>query len=140
MVLLLPRTGKACGEGVTKLAPGADRAPLRPVAGWLDQQERGRLAGIGRQVPVSTVGPEGSLRTALVWLDDALVARIDGVAGEQGRSRLVREAVQIYLDDLERWERLRSLRGSVLDQGHDWDADPAGWVRRQRTTDPRRVG
>jgi len=26
------------------------------------------------------------------------------------------------------------------DTGHDWDDDPAAWVRQQRRADPRRAG
>ena len=30
--------------------------------------------------------------------------------------------------------------GQVSDRGHDWDDDPAAWVRRQRHGDQRRAG
>lgn len=40
----------------------------------------------------------------------------------------------------ERWEAIESAIGSIPDTGHDWDEDPAAWVRAQRRADPRRVG
>lgn len=75
-----------------------------------------------------------------IELDDDLVARIDVVAGPRGRSRFVREAIERALEWKNRWDLIESARGTISDQGHDWDDDPAEWVRRQRFSDPRRVG
>ncbi|HSH59250.1 MAG TPA: hypothetical protein VK988_06325 [Acidimicrobiales bacterium] len=73
-------------------------------------------------------------------MDDELVADVDAVAGRRGRSRFVREAVLVALDQRKRADLIRAARGSVIDEGHDWDDDPARWVRRQRRTDRRRTG
>jgi len=73
-------------------------------------------------------------------LDDELVADVDAVAGQRGRSRFIREAVATALDQRKRAALIRSARGTVIEHGHDWDADPARWVRRQRRDDRRRVG
>jgi len=73
-------------------------------------------------------------------MDDAIIARIDASTGRRGRSRFVRDAVLAALDGLTRAELIRSSRGSIADQGHDWDDDPAGWVHGQRRSDRRRVG
>ncbi|MBA2752581.1 MAG: hypothetical protein H0U41_10205 [Actinobacteria bacterium] len=73
-------------------------------------------------------------------MDDHLVADVDAVAGQRGRSQFVREAVVAALDQRKRAALIRSARGSVIEHGHDWDADPVRWVRRQRRDDRRRVG
>jgi hypothetical protein len=43
-------------------------------------------------------------------------------------------------DDAERWAMILSAIASIPDTGHEWDEDPAAWVRAQRRADPRRVG
>lgn len=73
-------------------------------------------------------------------IDEALVRRIDEATGERGRSQFVRQAVIAALENRERLVLLRSARGSIAGTGHDWDADPAGWVRAQRRGDMRRIG
>ena len=74
-------------------------------------------------------------------IDDALVAEIDDLAGPRGRSAFVREAVRDAVDRRRREYRIRRSAGLVRDGGHEWDGDPADWVRRQRAGDPkRRVG
>jgi metal-responsive CopG/Arc/MetJ family transcriptional regulator len=73
-------------------------------------------------------------------IDEELVARIDASAGQRGRSRFIREAVVTALDQRARAELIRSSRGAIQNQGHEWDQDPAGWVRDQRRSDRRRVG
>lgn len=65
-------------------------------------------------------------------LDKALIRRIDEAAGPRGRSAFVREAIEKALDQKLRLEDFRSAAGSILDEGHEWDADPGEWVRRQR--------
>jgi predicted transcriptional regulator len=75
-----------------------------------------------------------------IELDDALVRRIDEIAGPRRRSQFVRDAVGAALDARERAEMIRSAMGSIADVGHDWDDDPAEWVRSQRRADRRRVG
>jgi hypothetical protein len=44
------------------------------------------------------------------------------------------------LTDEQRWELIESGFGAIPDEGHEWDADPAEWVRHQRFQDERRVG
>lgn len=74
-----------------------------------------------------------------IEIDDELVARIDAFAGQRGRSRFIREAVVSAVDHQMRAELIRSSRGSIESRGHDWDDDPADWLRGQRRSDRRRV-
>ena len=74
-----------------------------------------------------------------ISLDDDLVAELDRVAGPRDRSRYISRAVRRALDDDRRRAALESVLGSVADFGHEWDEDPAAWVRRQRA-DERRAG
>jgi hypothetical protein len=73
-------------------------------------------------------------------LDPDLVAEVDAKAGRRGRSKFIRTAVRSALDQEARWEALVSAMGSISDRGHEWDSDPAAWVRKQRRVDKRRVG
>jgi predicted transcriptional regulator len=75
-----------------------------------------------------------------IELDDALVKQVDELAGPRGRSGFVRAAIERAVQQELRWSRLESAAGAIAAQGHEWDADPAGWVRKQRRADPRRVG
>jgi metal-responsive CopG/Arc/MetJ family transcriptional regulator len=75
-----------------------------------------------------------------ITLDDELVKELDERVGPRRRSAFIAEAVERALDDKRRWELIKSARGSIAAHGHEWDADPAGWVRAQRRADPRRVG
>jgi metal-responsive CopG/Arc/MetJ family transcriptional regulator len=75
-----------------------------------------------------------------VYLDDELVAELDRVAGQRGRSSYIEQAVRQKLDEQRRWEKIRAAYGTIADEGHDWDSDVARWVHEQRRTDPRRVG
>lgn len=75
-----------------------------------------------------------------IELDDELVGRVDEVAGPRGRSAFVRQAIEAAVDQEERWRALESAFGAIPETGHDWDADPAAWVRAQRHSDPRRSG
>jgi predicted transcriptional regulator len=75
-----------------------------------------------------------------VIIDDDLVERVDRVAGERGRSGWIVKVITDALDHEERWEAILDGLGSIPDTGHDWDEDPAAWVRAQRSSDPRRVG
>ena len=73
-------------------------------------------------------------------IEKPLIDRIDEVAGERGRSQFVRQAVIAALDNQDRQRLLRSARASIAPTGHEWDSDPAQWVRRQRRGDVRRIG
>lgn len=75
-----------------------------------------------------------------IELDDALVAKVDELAGPRGRSAFVRAAIERAVRMDLRWADVEAAAGSISDEGHDWDADPAEWVRQQRRADPRRAG
>ena len=75
-----------------------------------------------------------------VALEDALVAELDRRAGARRRSAFVAELIKRGLEDERRWDDIESALGSVPDSGHEWDEDPAMWVRRQRHGDQRRSG
>ena len=73
-------------------------------------------------------------------MDDDLVAELDRRAGAGRRSAFIAELVRRGLDDEHRWDDIEAALGAVPDRGHEWDADPAAWVRRQRRGDSRRSG
>ena len=75
-----------------------------------------------------------------IELDDGLIAEVDGIAGPRQRSAFVREAVRAAVDQHKRWRLITQAAGSISDTGHDWDVDPAEWVRNQRFGDTTRVG
>jgi predicted transcriptional regulator len=75
-----------------------------------------------------------------IELDDDLVAQVDELAGPRGRSAFVRTAIQRAVLQEARWADIEAAAGTVADGGHDWDSDPAGWVRAQRHSDARRAG
>lgn len=75
-----------------------------------------------------------------IELEDALVAKVDGIAGPRGRSSFVRLAVERAVEQEQRRAELRSAAGTIADHSHEWDADVAGWVRLNRRTDGRRAG
>jgi hypothetical protein len=75
-----------------------------------------------------------------IELDDRLVADVDQLAGPRGRSAFVRTAIEQAVRQAQRWRDIESAAGVIDDQGHDWDADPAAWVREQRRADSRRAG
>ena len=75
-----------------------------------------------------------------ILLDDDLVRELDRRVGARRRSAYIARAVERALEDDRRWELMESSIGSIADEGHEWDADPATWVREQRVGDSRRVG
>lgn len=76
-----------------------------------------------------------------ISLDDELVAELDRrVGGSRRRSGFIAATLKQALDDQRRWDQIEASLGSITDEGHDWDEDPAAWVRAQRRADPRRVG
>jgi Arc/MetJ family transcription regulator len=75
-----------------------------------------------------------------IELDDELLAKVDKITGPRGRSGFVRVAIERAVEQEQRWADLESAAGSIGDIGHDWDPDPAGWVREQRRADRRRAG
>ena len=75
-----------------------------------------------------------------IALDDDLVQELDRRAGSRQRSALIAELVRRGLDDERRWDDIEAALAQIPDTGHDWDADPAEWVREQRHGDVRRAG
>ena len=75
-----------------------------------------------------------------ISLDDELVDELDKRVGSRRRSTFISEALRRALDDERRWEDIEAGLGTLSDSVHEWDADPAGWVRAQRRSDPARVG
>jgi Arc/MetJ family transcription regulator len=74
-----------------------------------------------------------------ISLDDELIAELDRAVPPRDRSRFIGHAVRRALDEDKRRAALEAALGSIDDTGHDWDDDPAEWVRRQRS-DERRAG
>jgi Arc/MetJ family transcription regulator len=75
-----------------------------------------------------------------ISLDDDLVEQLDKRVGRRRRSTFIGETLRRALEDERRWEDIDAGLGALSDDGHEWDADPAGWVRAQRRSDPARVG
>ncbi|MDP9441314.1 MAG: hypothetical protein M3P34_03860 [Actinomycetota bacterium] len=75
-----------------------------------------------------------------IVLDDSVVAELDARVGARQRSRFIAEAVRTALDDERRWAEIEAGLASIADTGHEWDDDPAGWVRQQRAADATRIG
>jgi Arc/MetJ family transcription regulator len=73
-------------------------------------------------------------------IDAKLVAQLDKRVGKRKRSAYITELLRRALEDQRRWDDIFAALGKIEDKGHDWDADPAAWVRQQRRSDPRRVG
>jgi len=73
-------------------------------------------------------------------LDPRLVAQLDRRLGRRKRSAFIAETVRRALDDERRWDDVLASLGKLVDAGHEWDRDPASWVRHQRRADVRRVG
>ena len=74
-----------------------------------------------------------------ISLADDLLAAVDQQVGPRERSAFIERAVRRALEEGARDEALESAFGAIADTGHEWDDDPAAWVRRQRADD-RRVG
>jgi len=75
-----------------------------------------------------------------ISLDEELIERLDRRVGVRRRSAYIAEAVRRALDDDLRWSLIESSIGAIDADGHEWDEDPAAWVRAQRSVDDRRVG
>lgn len=75
-----------------------------------------------------------------IALDDELVAELDRRAGARRRSAFVAELIKRGIEDERRWDDIEAALGSLPDSGHEWDDDPAAWVRRQRRGGGRRSG
>ena len=68
------------------------------------------------------------------------MAELDRRVGKRRRSAFIARVLRRTLDDERRWDEILSSIGAIDDAGHDWDQDPAAWVRAQRRGDQRRVG
>jgi hypothetical protein len=75
-----------------------------------------------------------------ISLDDGLIAELDRRAGRWQRSAFIARTVERALEDERRWEEIEASLGRVEDRGHDWDRDPAAWVRAGRRAERQRVG
>ena len=75
-----------------------------------------------------------------ITLEDDLVEELDRLAGKRRRSAFITHLIRRGLEDERRWDDIEASLGTIDDSGHDWDADPAQWVRDQRSGDSRRVG
>jgi hypothetical protein len=75
-----------------------------------------------------------------IALDDELVADLDRRVGPRRRSAFIAELVRRGLEDEQRWDDIESALGALSDTGHEWDDDPASWVRSERRRDVRRAG
>lgn len=71
-----------------------------------------------------------------IVLEHDLVQEIDRRAGPRRRSAFITELVQRGLEDERRWDDIEAALGALPDTGHEWDDDPAAWVRQQRRADP----
>ena len=75
-----------------------------------------------------------------ISLDDDLVEELDKRVDRRRRSTFIADALRRALDDARRREDIEAGLGALADEEHEWDADPAGWVRAQRFSDSHRVG
>jgi len=75
-----------------------------------------------------------------IALDDELVAELDRRVGPRRRSAFIAELIKRGLEDERRWDDIESALGALAETTHDWDDDPAAWVRAQRRGDARRAG
>ena len=75
-----------------------------------------------------------------IALDDELVAEVDRRVGPRRRSAFIADLIRREIESDKRWEDITSALGALADTGHEWDDDPAAWVREQRRGDARRSG
>jgi hypothetical protein len=75
-----------------------------------------------------------------IALDDEIVAELDRLVGPRRRSAFIAELIRRGLDDERRWDDIEASVGQLGDEGHEWDGDPAEWVRAQRRGDSLRAG
>jgi metal-responsive CopG/Arc/MetJ family transcriptional regulator len=75
-----------------------------------------------------------------IALDDDLVADLDRRVGPRRRSAFIAELIRRGLEDERRWDDIEAALGAIADMGHEWDDDPAMWVKEQRHGDVRRAG
>lgn len=74
-----------------------------------------------------------------ISIDDDLIRELDRRIGARQRSAFIERALRRELADISRLEAIDAAIGSIGGHRHEWDDDPADWVRAQRS-DPRRTG
>ena len=139
-----------CPGGYRAFVP----APLPPPIAW-DADLASALSPIRRSADWRAQGAASpsricsSSRCAVCYdkhmrlhitLDDELVAELNQRAGARRRSAFIGQLVRRALEDERRWDDIEAALGTIADSGHDWDDDPAAWVRSQRREDVRRSG
>ena len=67
-----------------------------------------------------------------ISIDDELLSQLDERVGSRDRSGFIERAVRRALEDATRNDALDAALGAIADSGHEWDTDPATWVRDQR--------
>jgi metal-responsive CopG/Arc/MetJ family transcriptional regulator len=75
-----------------------------------------------------------------ITLEDELVGEVDRRVGARRRSAFIAQAVRQALDERRRWEQIEAAIGAIDSSGHEWDDDPAAWVRQQRLREGARLG
>jgi hypothetical protein len=75
-----------------------------------------------------------------ISLDEDLIAELDRRAGRGRRSAFIAQTIERALEDERRWEEIEASLGAIEDGSHEWDRDPAAWVRSGRRADSARVG
>jgi hypothetical protein len=75
-----------------------------------------------------------------ITLDEEIVRELDRRVGPRGRSAFITAALERVLTDEQRWDDVEAALGGIADEGHEWDEDPAAWVRAQRRSSARRSG
>ena len=68
------------------------------------------------------------------------MAELDKRVGKRRRSTFIAELLRRALEDERRWDDIEAALGTIPAAGHEWDDDPAAWVRAQRRSDSDRVG
>jgi metal-responsive CopG/Arc/MetJ family transcriptional regulator len=75
-----------------------------------------------------------------IVLDDDVVKELDRRVGRRRRSAFIARTVERALDDDRRWDEILASLGTIGSDNHEWDPDPAAWVRDERRREPDRVG
>ncbi len=70
-----------------------------------------------------------------ITLPDSVIEELDGIAGNRGRSSFIRKAIEAAIDQERRWRKFEEAVGATKQAEHDWDNDPAAWVRAQRRSE-----
>ncbi len=73
-----------------------------------------------------------------ITLDEQTIAELNRRVGKRNRSAFIAELIRRELMVERRLDEIESALGGLPDSGHEWDEDPAAWVRRQRRSDDRR--